>query len=265
MAISKVIVNGVTKIDATIATATAEDIVSPKTAMLADGVVTIGTGTSGGGVSIDDFLTGEEPSGVINSEVTSLRSNSNLRNCTNLTGAYFPNLVSFPMNFLNDCTYLTVIFAPKASVNGNSYLAQGCQRVQTVVIGNANGCNYGLAQMVKSNSTALTKVDIVNTSAIGSRFFSGDKILNTIILRGTEIHPLNNTDAFNDSPFKSGGTGGTIYIPKVLYDKLGTGTDDYKASTNWGTVDGYGTITWAKIEGSQYENYYADGTPIPSE
>lgn len=49
-------------------------------------------------------------------------------------------------------------------------------------------------------------------------------------------------------------TGGTIYIPKVLYDHLGDGTSlDYKAATNWSTVDGYGAITWAKIEGSAYE------------
>ena len=48
MAISKVILNGVTQIDATTATATAADIVAPKTAMLADGVMTVGTGTGGG-------------------------------------------------------------------------------------------------------------------------------------------------------------------------------------------------------------------------
>ena len=47
---------------------------------------------------------------------------------------------------------------------------------------------------------------------------------------------------------------GTIYIQKVLYDRLGDGASlDYKAATNWSTVDGYGTITWAKIESSAYE------------
>lgn len=53
MAISKVIfkssssAQGVTWIDATPATAAASDIISPKTAMLADGVVTQGTGSGG--------------------------------------------------------------------------------------------------------------------------------------------------------------------------------------------------------------------------
>lgn len=49
MAVSKVILNNTTLIDATTATATAADITSPKTAMLADGVMTTGTGSGGGG------------------------------------------------------------------------------------------------------------------------------------------------------------------------------------------------------------------------
>ena len=86
--------------------------------------------------------------------------------------------------------------------------------------------------------------------------------------------PLGNINAFANTPFKSGGTGGTIYIPKSLYDHLGDGTaNDYKAATNWSTVDGYGTITWKSIESTHTDPnapidltlYYADGTPIPTE
>ena len=51
MAVSKVILNGTTLIDATTATASAADILSPKTAMLANGVMTTGTGTGGGGTT----------------------------------------------------------------------------------------------------------------------------------------------------------------------------------------------------------------------
>lgn len=47
MAVSKVILNGDTLIDATTATAAASDIIAPKTAMLADGVMTTGTGSGG--------------------------------------------------------------------------------------------------------------------------------------------------------------------------------------------------------------------------
>lgn len=91
------------------------------------------------------------------------------------------------------------------------------------------------------------------------------KNLDTLIIRKTSLVSLYNTMQFDGTKFANGSTGGTIYIPKVLYDHLGDGTSlDYKAATNWSTIDGYGTITWAKIEGSQYENYYADGTAIPT-
>ena len=77
----------------------------------------------------------------------------------------------------------------------------------------------------------------------------------TLILRKTSIATLANTGAFTGTPFASGGSGGTIYIPKALYDHLGDGTSlDYKAASNWSTVNGYGTITWAKLEGSPYES-----------
>lgn len=56
MAISKVILNGVTQMDATIATATAADIIAPMTAMLADGVVTTGTGSGGSEIPDGDNL-----------------------------------------------------------------------------------------------------------------------------------------------------------------------------------------------------------------
>ena len=87
--------------------------------------------------------------------------------------------------------------------------------------------------------------------------------LKTVILRSTSIVTLNNVNVVSGSPFASGGSGGTIYIPKSLYDHLGDGTaSDYKAATNWSTIDGYGTVTWACIEGSIYENQYADGVVI---
>lgn len=66
---------------------------------------------------------------------------------------------------------------------------------------------------------------------------------------------LANVNAFANTPFKSGGAGGEIYVPSALIDT-------YKASANWSTLDGYGTVTWKAIEGSIYENAYADGTPI---
>lgn len=110
----------------------------------------------------------------------------------------------------------------------------------------------------------LASIDLGRPSSIPKYTFEYCPVFNVLILRKTSVCALDGIEAFTGTPFASDGTGGTIYIPKVLYDALGTGINDYKAATNWATIDGYGTITWAKIEGSQYENYYADGTPIPT-
>ena len=107
---------------------------------------------------------------------------------------------------------------------------------------------------------------ISNNGGVRSAEFLNCSVLNILVLRySAGVVALQNVNAFNGTPFANGGTGGTIYIPKSLYDHLGDGTSsDYKAASNWSTVNGYGTITWAKIEGSYYETHYADGTAIPT-
>lgn len=86
---------------------------------------------------------------------------------------------------------------------------------------------------------------------------------NVLIFRYDGIVPLVNIAKSMPPAFLSNGGGGTIYIPKSMYDHLGDGSAlDYKAATNWVTLDGYGKTTWAQIEGSVYEMQYADGTPI---
>ena len=115
------------------------------------------------------------------------------------------------------------------------------------------------------NNGALTVFDGSFTTQIGALGWQNCSSLGTIILRHTSINALPNVNCFNNTPFKNGGAGGTIYISKTLYEHLGDGTaNDYKSASNWSTIDGYGTITWAKIEGSIYETQYADGTPISS-
>lgn len=138
--------------------------------------------------------------------------------------------------------------------SGNSF-------IQKIVLPSVEG----IWQECFRSCTSLTAVDLgPSCTQLGNQqVFGSDAALTIIILRRTSIVSLGNANSFNGTPFKSGGTGGTIYIRKTLYDHLGDGTsDDYQAATNWSTIHGYGTITWAKIEGSRYENAYADGTPI---
>ena len=114
------------------------------------------------------------------------------------------------------------------------------------------------------SGSSITALDFGGGN-FGTGALASNSSLTTLILRKTTIHTLGSTTVFNSTPFANGGTGGTIYIPKSLYDHLGDNSaSDYKAASNWSTIDGYGTITWAKIEGSYYETHYADGTTIPT-
>lgn len=169
-------------------------------------------------------------------------------------------LLQIPSNVLRGVYTLTGFKAPNLK-DINQYGLGGFRGTVIALPGfTGNIYNGGYAF---SGANTLNTVDIgPNAVRFVNNFFNGATAMTTLVLRNTSIVPINSVTAFNNSPFKSDGTGGTIYIPKVLYDQLGTGTNDYKAATNWSTVDGYGTITWAQIEGSIYETQYADGTPI---
>lgn len=191
--------------------------------------------------------------------------------CTGVTSCSFPNVTQIYWKSYAGfgASGLAVIF-PKlttlsgtsgalddySSTNGGMFVRSGFSKIALPAL-TASIPNWAFA--VCPN---VTEVDL-NTSGLGQNAFNGSSNLAVIVLRRTAgIVSLGNTNTFTGTPFASGGTGGTIYIPKSLYDALGTGTNDYKAASNWSTIDGYGTITWAKIEGSYYETHYADGTVI---
>ena len=186
--------------------------------------------------------------------VTSL-GNEAFHDCSSLENIDMPKLSAIPTNGFSK-TKIPAAFWPGKSAGLNSFL--DCKSLATAVVGTTAYVG------TFSGCTALTAVDLTNNSGkIVNNCFANDALLTTLVIRGTSRFTLDNIAAFNGTPFRSGGTGGTIYIRKSLYDHLGDGSSlDYKAATNWSTINGYGTITWAKIEGSIYETQYADGTPI---
>ena len=178
---------------------------------------------------------------------------------TQINRANFPLLTSFNDQAFQNCTSLLTVSLPgRVGISSNAF--NSCSALTVAVLGGNGGA---VSSSAFNGCASLAAADFGNISKINAQAFINCSSLITIVIRKTSVIGLDNINAFNNTPFKSGGTGGTIYIPKALYDHLGDGTSlDYKAATNWSTINGYGTITWAKIEGSQYENYYADGTPI---
>ena len=147
---------------------------------------------------------------------------------------YAPNATSIGANAFRQCRTLKQVRLPSLTspASGSYFFYQatsGTRKLELIDWGEAN---------------------------IGGNWAGYCANLKTIILRKTTIATLGNiSQAFQGTPFASGGSGGTIYIPKVLYDHLGdNSSSDYKAASNWSTVNGYGTITWARLEGSIYES-----------
>lgn len=96
--------------------------------------------------------------------------------------------------------------------------------------------------------TNLEFVDIgPNCFYIQGNSMRGSTALKTVVLRHKD-NPvaLGQANAFQSTPFYSGGTGGTVYVPAALIE-------DYKVATNWATLYSYGTCNFVAIEGSEYE------------
>lgn len=104
-----------------------------------------------------------------------------------------------------------------------------------------------LGQYMFESCKALKKVDVGTAcSALNNSAFVQCKVLDTVILRSNSVVTLQNVNVFYNTPFASGGTGGTVYVPQALIG-------EYQTATNWVTLYGAGTVTFAAIEGSEYE------------
>jgi hypothetical protein len=218
--------------------------------------------SGGGGTSVEDaILDGTLSGSYSNDRITTLYKG--LSGLTAVTSISLPNVtyISYNEAFRGD-TQLATLYLPNVSSirsSGNYCFAE------------TNLVNMALPSISGSLGNRLFNAcPSIKASDFGQGLtqLGGDVWINcpnfdTLILRrSTALVAIGNT-TFSAPRFTTGGAGGTIYIPKALYDHLGDGTSlDYKAATNWSVVDARGTITWAQIEGSVYENAYADGTPI---
>ena len=107
------------------------------------------------------------------------------------------------------------------------------------------------------NCTSLEAVDFANMSRLGgAQVFENDTNLTVLVIRKTDSVPsLLSISQFTNTPFASGKTGGTLYVPNALISS-------YQSASNWSTILGYENNSIQAIEGSYYETHYADGTVI---
>lgn len=239
---------------------TAENIVSGVvvkvgTATDDDSVASVtGTASGGGGYTAEEIFQGTAPSGVVSVNLTAeipAYGISGRTSLTELTVNYPPTITNTYTNSISNNNGLQKVYIKGFAGNTfNNYYIGNNPNLREIYMSDshANFNPNGLRQ-----NPALIVADIGSPTSLGNTCFYGDSSLTTIIIRTSTVCAVTNS-IFGNTPFASGGSGGTIYIPETLYNHLGDGTSlDYKAATNWSTYDGYGTITWAKIEGSIYE------------
>lgn len=186
-----------------------------------------------------------------------------LYKCKNITKIELPNLTIIGNYGMNSCSALKEVSAPKLTRLENYALigtaieeldlpsieyvgTRALQNVKTVrrvkfgalqQIGNqwANGC------------TELKVVWFPTNGVIGVENYAGCTSLDTLVLGKTEsIVTMMNVNSFTGTPFASGGTGGTVYVPQALIS-------EYQNATNWSTLYAAGTCNFVAIEGSEYE------------
>lgn len=199
--------------------------------------------SGGASVTAQDIYDGTFPSGdvVINNvSITgiSLYGNTVMTSFTSSSITQFKASSAF-----YGCTALKTVNLTGTITQSQANMWQGCTNLESIEMPNYS---TSIGQFAIGNNPKLTFADIGKCTQIIANAFNGCTILDKIVIRRTSVCSLQNVSAFTGTPFASGGTGGTIYVPSALISS-------YQSATNWSTLHGYGTVTWAALEGSDYE------------
>ena len=212
---------------------------------------------TGGGVTLEDIAQ-RNISGVITLSVSP--KDYAFHSCVGITEAI---VNSGPINkhAFNGCTGMTRVASTASTVLDSAF--EGCSALVNVDFPNLIKTNswafkgagivdvefpslstvgYGAFYQCKS----LKKIDIGVSTTFGNICFQYCSNLDTVILRSSSMVPLANVQCFANTPFASGGTGGTVYAPSALITS-------YQTETNWSTLYAAGTCNVVAIEGSEYE------------
>ncbi len=243
--------------------------------------VTVNVPSGGGGISADDIAEcnisgnitlssatnikysafyGNKITGVASDTVNHLYGNC-FRSCSLLSDVSLPNLTTLHDDrIFQDCTSLAKVYFPKLSSSIVNYTFTGCTSLLSVVLPLAGAINT----QAFNGCTALTSFDNGNSSNnIAASAFNNCSHLSIVCIRGSAVKTLSNINAFSGTPFASGGTGGTLYVPNDLIAS-------YQSASNWSTILGYANNQIKSIESTHTDPtapidltlYYADGTPI---
>lgn len=238
---------------------------------------------AGGGISLNDFFNKTEPVGAVSlPTVTRLYGYSFYNNST-ITSVSAPNITRLGLRDFSFCDGLVNVSMPEllyacttdkadSNINTNDacYAFASSHKLGNVhlpkFLESGAGLFYrcGNSQSTYNLVIVLPAVTQLGNLAcyqgkykavdLGPNLATLDKdtfyqsTVDALILRSPTVVTANNRDAVRYVK--------NIYVPSSL-------VSDYATATNWASDAESRTVN--TIEGSQYENYYADGTPIETE
>lgn len=119
-------------------------------------------------------------------------------------------------------------------------------RMPNLGTGIALNLNFGSTTAANA-CQQLQIVDIGKAKSIAANTFANCYKLSVLIMRRTSVTTCANVSAFLNTPLRGySSRTAEIYVPNSLIDT-------YKAASVWSTINGYGYVTWKKLEGSIYE------------
>lgn len=220
---------------------------------LSSAVATLVAGYGGGGTDYAPSLLMNTATSYTSSEVTTLRHGAFSYN-TNLVTIDLPECLSIDTDSISHADKLEHLYLPKCKAFSGMSCIGYTSKLSVLALPSitSNINSYGMR-----NNSGLATLDLGKgfVKFLTGNCFNACTSLNTLIIRKESVAVLDNINVFTNTPFASGKAGGTLYVPQSLISS-------YQSASNWSTILGYSTNSIQAIEGSQYENYYADGTPI---
>lgn len=177
-------------------------------------------------------------------------------NCTSLTSVNLPNVTTIGAHVFQGCTHLQLLHLPKlTSITGtNNYsfdFKNTSSRRAVLVLPSLATVQ---SDLFRGSTTYFSKVDIgPNFHSIPARMFYQAHFTD-VIFRSATMVTLTNTNGAGVGA-SDGLANAKIYVPQAVIS-------DYEANSTWASAKSSKAFTYHAIEGSEYEYYYADGTPI---
>lgn len=210
------------------------------------GSLAAGFGQGGADSAVEDALIERSLTEYTNDRVTTIGAYA-FYLFSGLKSVSFPNVTSFlGGNNFNGCGDLEQINFPKLEGTGSNAF-HNCRSLREAILPRC------VIMPRFSSCGALTKVALgrdnrtATQSRLAANCLNGASSLVCVILyRENGVVTLSDVNAFANTPFAVGGTGGTVYVPEALIG-------EYQEATNWSTLYAAGSCQFVAIEGSGYE------------